>query len=114
MECTLLTLIACFSWSGLYFDGGLEYLDIGSQYTYREVTTTRVVNFGSVRDLPPEESTKTIDDRHNPYGRLSIGYQIELRNVTWSLDVSHQSSIETGKDRGVNSVRINARWFPFR
>lgn len=114
MECTIATLIACFSWSNLYLDGGMSYLDVGETV----IEKRWVENYVYVADHEPTHSTRfsEVEARspHNPYGRLSLGYQVELPSVTLSLELSHLSSIATNQDRGVNSISFKARWFPFR
>lgn len=101
MECTLATLIACFSWSGLFVDTGIAYQDKGEQWSGYFHPTDK-------------EPYKTANWRHNPYGRFGLGYEIQFRTVRWSIEAIHVSSIATNEDRGVNSIGISARWFPFR
>jgi hypothetical protein len=50
----------------------------------------------------------------NPYGRLALGYEIEFRHISWSLEVAHTSSLASSTDRGINSVQLRAHWYPFR
>jgi hypothetical protein len=63
--------------------------------------------------LGSREITST-DEARNPYGRFGLGYEINFQSVTWRIEATHVSSLATSKDRGVNSISINARWFPFR
>lgn len=110
MECTLATLIACFSWSNLFIDSGLLYQDAEIPYFYW-------------KDVSPPPGNGVVetafvsaigDESQNPYGRLALGYQLDLGNVVMSLELSHVSSLATDADRGVNSLQLRARWFPFR
>lgn len=111
MECSLAALIACFSWSNLYVDGDLSFHDRGEYFTSRE----RAALLTEQGDLIQEAAqVRTVNKARNPYGRLSLGYQIDVAEISWRLDLSHVSSLETGKDRGVNSISISASWFPFR
>lgn len=106
MECTIATLIACFSWSNLYVDTGLLAQDSGVEdrrATYEWYDGSYILQRES--------------DSHyaaNPYGRLAIGYGFDLRRVSLSLEVAHVSSLATADDRGVNSLQLRARWYPFR
>lgn len=109
MECTIAALIACFSWSNLYIDGGLQLQD--AEVPRSEWRTT--VNHGG-NAVETVTSLHSWNDNQNPYGRLSLGYAIELPRITLSLELSHSSSLSTTKDRGVNAVQLRARWFPFR
>jgi hypothetical protein len=105
MDCTLATLIACFSWSGLYVDTGLVAQDVGA-FEYTQIQTM----------LPPPNDLIRVQDSRaarNPYGRLELGYELKVGSVVWSLSVAHLSSLKTDKDRGVNSVSFGMRWHPF-
>lgn len=106
MECTLATLIACFSWSGLYVDSEVTVLDRGVQ--------TYINRDWWVRDGQWNERTRINGRADNPYGRVSIGYQLQFPSVTLSFQAEHTSSLATTDDRGVNGLSIKARWFPFR
>jgi hypothetical protein len=112
MECALSALhalIACFSWSNLYIDGGLKFQDFTVPRT--EMRTT--VNHGGNAIETVIAPYSWLDDQ-NPYGQLAIGYEIRFTSVTWRVEASHLSSINTGTDRGVNAISINARWYPFK
>lgn len=113
MECSLATLIACFSWSNLYIDGGLLYQDGGEHYTSREIASAIVVDGATVTQTDAH-SIYSDNTAQNPYGRLSLGYQLDFGNMSWRLEASHISSVDTSEDRGINSLAISARWFPFR
>lgn len=113
MECSLFALIACFSWSNLYIDNQISYQDRSVPYHYWQAVTP-----------PPSSSTGALEstyyrsavgeDDQNPYYRGSIGIKIPFRSIDISAEVFHDSSISTGRDRGVNGVALRAQWFPFR
>jgi hypothetical protein len=109
MECTLATLIACFSWSNLYIDTGLLAQD--AEFPHMEQRThTYALRSATETVTAPEVVMRAA----NPYGRFALGYQVELPRVTFSLEVAHVSSLATADDRGVNSLQLRARWYPFR
>src|SRR5687768_9535296 len=111
MECSLVALIACFSWSNLYLDTGVSFHDRGEYFT----ATEHAALLTEQGDLIQEAAVvRTANNARNPYGRLSLGYQIDFTELSWRMELSHVSSLETGKDRGVNSLSISARWYPFR
>lgn len=93
MECSLSALVLCFSWSNLYVDTSLSYLDVKQTY---------VVNH------------ERRNDYLNPYGGLTLGFAIPFQNGQVSVEATHTSSVATNHDRGFNSVGIHARWYPFR
>ena len=98
----------------LFLEAGLSALDTRLPYIdARPVVTERY----GVREtfITPQ----IVDRAANPYGHVAIGWEREfsvrfLGKVTSSLEVSHDSSIATGIDRGVNAVSVNVRVFPFR
>jgi hypothetical protein len=93
--CSLHALIACFSWSSLYLDGGLIYEDI----KFVEINPVTL----DVAAAP-----------HNPLGRTALGYELRFQSLTVALEASHTSSLATNSDRGINAISLRARWFPFR
>lgn len=110
MECTLATLVACFSWSGFYVDSGLSWQDTGMPRTdYQAVVYRR--DDGFQYEIYDET---VVYDRKNPYGSIGLGYEIEFHRLRISLDIAHQSSLATGRDDGRNYARLGFRWFPFR
>lgn len=110
MECTLAALVACFSWSGLYLDTGASYQDIGIP---RQEWQTRVIERDSVTSTII--SLKTIDDPMNPYGWLAAGYEVHVGDLRIALEARHAvSSLRTKSDRGINSISLGVRWYPFR
>lgn len=107
MECSLLALIACFSWSNLYLDTGISYQDRSVPYHYwRDVSPPNGIETAYVSTIG--------SDSQNPYYRGAIGITLPLRTIDLSAEVFHESSVSSKTDRGVNGVAIRARWFPFR
>lgn len=108
MECTLAALISCFSLSGIYVDADLSYLD--ADIPRREWHVYEIPHSWGVET----SVNSAVNDRPaNPYGRISLGYQMEFKSVTLSLEGWHLSSTKDG-DRGLNAVSLRAKWFPFR
>jgi hypothetical protein len=105
MECTLAALIACFSWSGFYVDTGLQWHDVGPYST---------IYMDSPNLSVPIEERDFANPPNNPYGTFGIGYDVTVGRFTWSLSAEHTSSLDTGEDHGVNSIRLGVRWRPFR
>lgn len=97
MECTLATLIACFSWSGLYVDTAISAQDAGIAF---DVYDGRQWSFR--------------DTSQNPYGVFAIGYSISFKSIDLALEASHRSSFALEDDKGVNAVTLRMRWHPFR
>lgn len=46
----------------------------------------------------------------NPYGSVMLGYQWNVSRYKVGIAVRHESSIATGKDRGINDIRLSLRW----
>lgn len=118
MDCTLATLIACFSWSNLYLNAGADYIrDREPRYIesfYGEPLYVLPANGDDpylqrnmIREISRNE--RVIE---SPYGRLSLGYEANIRN--WRIDVSafYQESTAVN-DRGEKGASVNVRWFPF-
>lgn len=109
MDCaltTLHTLIACFSWSNLYVDGGVQFNDYDTlRPGYTEPVT---VGFETI------SYQTAIPERDNPYGRFALGYEIAFSSVSVRLEASHLSSIASDNDRGLNAIGFSVRWYPFR
>jgi DNA/RNA endonuclease G (NUC1) len=110
MECTLATLIACFSWSGLYLDNQVSVTDREVPYHYWKYTGT------TAKDGVIETSyLSTIgNESQNPYLRNAIGFQLSFRKIDVSVEAFHDSSMSSNEDRGVNGLALKARWYPFR
>jgi hypothetical protein len=109
ITCSIHALLACFSWSGFYIDGGLQYQDI--DVPRAEMRTTAREGRGAIETVT---ALYKWDDDQNPYGRIALGYELNFPSITWRVEASHLSSIDTGTDRGVNAIGISARWYPFR
>lgn len=108
MTCSIVALIACFSWSGFYVDGAAVVADGGIQ----RASDTYEFYGGKYHLVGAGQFDETAS---NPYGRFALGYEIELSpQFRAALEISHQSSLDTSKDRGVNSASLSVRWYPFR
>ncbi len=47
----------------------------------------------------------------NPYCSVRVGYKWELsHSFNIGVGLGHESSITTGKDRGINDLRLTLRW----
>lgn len=109
MECTLAALIACFSWSNLYLDADLTYLDARiPRYEYHVQTIQHSWGQENIGNWALNHRPQ------NPYNRVAIGYEVQFRSVTVSLEGWHLSSVKDDNDKGMNAVSLRARWFPFR
>lgn len=110
MECTLAALIACFSWANFYVDGGLAWQDKGMprteyrEYVYRAEDGYQLALYDDL----------VVYEKQNPYAIGALGYQISFRSFAVSLEGSHRSSAASGRDDGINTISLRARWFPFR
>jgi hypothetical protein len=105
--CSLLALVACFNLSGFYVGGGVSAYDEPLRST--EVMDRQFALNGT--DLLLQTSYNL--DFGNVYGHAAIGYEFGGRRLTFSLRASHDSSIESGDDRGVNSISFGFKWRPF-
>jgi hypothetical protein len=107
--CSLAALVACFSWSGFYIDGGLSYQD--SEFPHQEWQT-------HVNRLPGATETVTqlvtVDDPYNPYGRAALGYEVNFRSVTLSAEAWYSGSLDDSGAPAVKGISIKARWYLFR
>lgn len=113
MECTIATLIACFSWSGFFVDSGVGYQDRGESRL-----DTHTQSFTYPNGLVNTWTYDTVNvSPQNPYGRFGLGYQAEMRvggtRVVFEAEAWHTSSLETTKDRGTNAIGFSAKIFPF-
>lgn len=110
MDCTLAALLSCFSLSGVYIDSGLSVLD----------SEIPAYNLSAQQWQAPDQTLLRLEGHlvnpktENPYGRLAIGYEIDFMSVRVAIEASHLSSVATNKDRGINSLSLSMRWFPFR
>lgn len=109
MTCSIAVLIACFSWSGFYMDGAVVVADGGAISV-----DTSFFDFydGKAHQVQEVYGREQAD---NPYARAALGYEIEFSpRLRAAFEVSHRSSIATGRDRGINSASFSLRWYPFR
>jgi hypothetical protein len=108
--CSLFSLIACFSWSNLYLDGGVQYND----YDTLRMGWTDAVTINAPGVTETIRYQTAISERENPYGRIAAGYEISFTSVSLRLEASHLSSLASSKDHGLNAISLSARWYPFR
>lgn len=119
MECTLATLIACFSWSGLYLDFATEIVEQPN----RQFTDTY---YGETLYVMPENGSDPFLQRNvvrefdsssrrvrNPYIRPSIGYEIDARSVRIDVSGFYQESARIS-DKGEFGAALRFRWFPLK
>lgn len=115
MSCTLATLIACFSWSGLYVDAGVTAQESGVQRVSTERTLI-LLSRGPLLGgsfIVGSDETETMVSRgaDNPYGRIALGYELEFSpSMKASLEVSR---VQSAMGDAVNGVSLNVRWYPF-
>lgn len=115
MDCTLATLIACFSWSNFYVDAGLAYQDAGYYVERIDHEAVRVERDGEVISNGEYTLKSTRGVRETPYGRISLGWSMQFSpQLTADFAVSHISSVKNPDDRGVNGVSLSVRWHPWR
>jgi hypothetical protein len=107
MSCTLATIAACLSFSNLYVDGGVAILD-RKDMQIRPVGTVLDITGRTLYDVA------IADTARNPYGRFSLGYVMDMDHLVLTLEGSHLSSIAAPRDRGINSLEMRLRWYPFR
>lgn len=112
--CSWLALAACFSLNGLYVDYGAVWL---KKYEREfDVTVTRLTAFTDAGAFNREYINSVLDspDRliKNPYGALSVGYEMDFSSYRIDAQLFHMES--TSHDRGDTGAKINVRWFPFR
>lgn len=109
---------------GLYLETGLAVLDQPGKlpdYTQRFVT-----DYYACKSCKPMEFTAQMPDHRpydinetrNPYGSIVIGYDWDVRYfarfpITIDLQLQHQSSLDTGRDRGWNSINLKIRTYLF-
>jgi hypothetical protein len=119
MECSLATLIACFSWSNLYLDTTTDFIRDREprvvESFYGESLYVMPVSGGEPfleRNMIRELDTT---ERHinSPYGRAALGYELDLRSIRLDVSAFYQESLAVS-DRGEVGASIKVRWFPFR
>lgn len=107
MECLLLVCL-----SNLYFNIGIGYADTPSSHIqawkYQPEHAPAVIGFTGVRPYD-------LNLAANPMARVSFGHEWEPSvKVRISLEVSHESWLGTGKDKGLNSAWVSLKTFPWR
>jgi len=107
MSCTLATIAACFSFSNLYVDTGISFQD-------RRTAEIATIEQFRGYDGSLLGSTMYTDRAANPYGRFALGYALDMRSIVVAIEGTHVSSLATSHDRGINSLEVRARWYPFR
>lgn len=112
MSCSLTAIALCLS--GLYLDGGLSVADSGVEI-YREQIVNSVYQLDGVITSHRHVESIRSHAAENPYGRIAIGYEqtFFVPELRLSAELYHESSLATGRDRGVNGARISLRWYPF-
>lgn len=117
MSCSLSIALLCLDLSGLYIDAAVSAADAGVEtYLLDRTHVTREQLDGHISYVGSTEQLSLYDRRaRNPYGRLAIGYEqtFFLPELKLYADVWHESSLATGRDRGVNGARIGLRWYPW-
>lgn len=118
MECSLAALIACFSWSNLYLDASTDFIrEREPQYLesfYGEDLYVMPAN-GSEPFLQRNiirEISRNDREIHSPYGRASLGYELDVRSLRIDVAAFYQESLSI-KDRGEVGASVKVRWFPF-
>jgi hypothetical protein len=119
MECTLATLIACFSWSNLYLDTATDFIkDREPRFTesfYGEMLRVMPVD-GSESFLERNmvrEINRNEREIFSPYGRASLGYEMDMHSLRIDVSAFYQESLAVS-DRGEVGASVKVRWFPFR
>ena len=119
MSCTFATLAACFHLSGFYIDGTLIHSSMGegrvAESSYTEYEDRRSYNGKLMLPVPVTYTQRYLDtSAQNPYVRVALGYDVQW-SARWAtrIDYSHESSIATGQDRGVERISLGLTWRPF-
>jgi hypothetical protein len=107
--CSLFALLACFNWSGLYLDGGLQYqnADVERIGHYESVN-----HEGNAIETVITPFPYTADE--NPYGRVALGYELHFARVTISAEAFYSGSFKEYSAPSVKGLALKARWYPFR
>jgi hypothetical protein len=117
MECTLATLIACFSWSNLYIDTTAEYIEQRDRRYAESFYGETLHVFGSNGEFIQRNLVREIDsierEISSPYLRASIGYELDANYVRIDLSAFYQESAKAS-DRGEVGAALRVRFFPFR
>lgn len=117
MECALATLIGCFSWSGLYLDATTDFIrDRDPKFVesfYGEPLYVMPANGNEpfLQRNMIREISRNERDIESPYGRVSLGYEADLRSVRVDVSAFYQESLAVS-DRGEVGGSVSVRWFP--
>ena len=114
--CSLLALLSCFSMNGFYVDAQIIHSNKGAAVVVQETKEQQVYIKEWNQHVTAVYPTNTIQDNpRNPYGRLSVGYDVTFnQHVSMRLDYSHESSLDTNADRGEERISLGITWRPFR
>lgn len=115
MGCSVIMILLCLDLSGVYVDGSLAAADSGVEvYTLERTLVTREYR-GFTRLVGSSEERQFDREARNPYGRLALGYEQTFfsPDLRLSAELYHESSLATGRDRGVNGARVSLRWYPW-
>ena len=119
MECSLAALIACFSWGNLYLDTNTDFIqERQPRFTesfYGE--DVRVLRGGDGESFLERHMIREISRNErevfSPYGRASLGYELDMRSLRIDVSAFYQESLAVS-DRGEVGASFKVRWFPFR
>jgi len=118
MSCTFAALLACFHLSGFYIDGAVIHSNSGEGRLVERAASIQDDRFIFVNAGQPVTFYYTdhvLDSStQNPYMRIALGYDVQW-SEKWStrFDYSHESSIATGSDHGVERFTLGVTWRPF-
>lgn len=121
MECALATVqafISCFSLSNLYLDATTDFIREReprfvesfygeSLYVFPSGGGDSFLQRNAIREISRNER-----DIQSPYGRFSLGYEVDLRSVRIDVSAFYQESLAVS-DRAEVGASVRVRWFPF-
>lgn len=119
MECSFSFLVACFSWANLYVDTSTDFIDSRRpQFTesYYGETLHVMHDYDSEQYIQRNmvrEINRTEREIFSPYGRASLGYELDMRSIRIDVSAFYQESLAVS-DRGEVGASLKVRWFPFR
>lgn len=122
MSCSLATFLTCFSLSGFYVDGAVIRSNTGQGRMVEDTHLVEGVAFVRPNFGPPIEARYVYEvteqrlarDADNPYGRVALGYDIELgKRWTTRLEYAYRESVDTGRDEPERSWSLGVTWRPF-
>lgn len=121
MECALATVqafISCFSLSNLYLDATTDFIrDRDPRFVesfYGESLYVMPANGNQpfLQRNMIREISRNEREIESPYGRMSLGYEVDLRNVRIDVSAFYQESL-AASDRAEVGASVRVRWFPF-